>query len=353
MGGLTYRDAGVDIDKKMAAVGGIGALVRSTFTPGVLHELGSFGGMFSGRFEGLEDPILVATNDGVGTKVRAGVRAGRVRGLGLDIVNHCVNDILVQGAEPLFFLDYFASSVLEPSVFEEVIAGIAEACREAGAALLGGETAEMPGVYAPNEFDIVGCIVGIVDRSRVWPSGVKVGDVLIGLRSDGLHTNGFSLVNRLIERDDLDLAVDPGGLGESLADALLRPHRSYLPAMRAVRDVQTEGSDAKKPLPIHALAHITGGGIQDNLPRVLPEGVGAEVDRSAWAPNAVFEFLIERAGMDRDEAYHVFNMGCGMIVVVDEADAEHALAALGAAGEEAWRMGRLIEGTGVTFTDAR
>jgi len=365
MGGLTYRDAGVDIDKKMAAVGGIGALVRSTFTPGVLHELGSFGGMFSGRFEGLEDPILVATNDGVGTKVRAGVRAGRVRGLGLDIVNHCVNDILVQGAEPLFFLDYFASSVLEPSVFEEVIAGIAEACREAGAALLGGETAEMPGVYAPNEFDIVGCIVGIVDRSRVWPSGVKVGDVLIGLRSDGLHTNGFSLVNRLIERDDLDLAVDPGGLGESLADALLRPHRSYLPAMRAVRDVQAGGNvqaggdvqagggDAKKPLPIHALAHITGGGIQDNLPRVLPEGVGAEVDRSAWAPNAVFEFLIERAGMDRDEAYHVFNMGCGMIVVVDEADAEHALAALGAAGEEAWRMGRLIEGTGVTFTDAR
>jgi phosphoribosylformylglycinamidine cyclo-ligase len=345
MAGLSYRDAGVDIDKKMAAVGGIAGLVKSTFTPGVLHELGSFGGMFSGTFADLEDPILVATNDGVGTKVRAGVKAGRVRGLGQDIVNHCVNDILVQGARPLFFLDYFASSVLDPQVFDEVIAGVAEACRAAGAALLGGETAEMPGVYQPEEFDIVGCIVGVVDRKQVWPRNVGVGDVLIGLRSDGLHTNGFSLVNRLIERDDLNLKEDPGTLGESLEDALLRPHRSYLAPIVAVRD----GDDA---IPIHALAHITGGGIQDNLPRVLPTGVGAEVDRSTWAPNAIFEYLIETAGMDRDEAYHVFNMGCGMIVVVDAADAQRALRALQAAGEEAWQMGRLVEGSGVRFTDA-
>ncbi len=339
MGGMSYRDAGVDIDKKMAAVGGIGGLVRSTFTPGVLHDLGSFGGMFSGQFPAMKEPVLVATNDGVGTKVRAGVRAGRVRGLGHDIVNHCVDDILVQGAEPLFFLDYFASSVLDPAVFEEVIQGVAEACRNAGAALLGGETAEMPGVYQPGEFDIVGCIVGVVDKQSVWPRGVKAGDALVGVRSDGLHTNGFSLVNSLIERDDLDLDADPGSLGESLGDALLRPHRSYLPAIRAVRE----------QIDIHGLAHITGGGIQDNLPRVLPEGVGAQVDRASWQPNAVFEFLIEQAGMQRDEAYHVFNMGCALIVIVDGEAAEDAVAALTSAGEEAWVLGRLHEGSGVTF----
>lgn len=342
MGGLTYRDAGVDIDKKMEAVQGIGALVRSTFGPGVLHDLGSFGGMFSGRFPGLEDPVLVATNDGVGTKVRTGVRSGRLRGLGHDIVNHCVNDILVQGAEPLFFLDYFASSVLEPRVFQEVVRGLADACREAGAALLGGETAEMPGVYAPGEFDLVGCIVGVVDRAAVWPRDVGVGDVLIGLRSDGLHTNGFSLVNRILDRDQPDLEADPGGLGEPLADALLRPHRSYLQAMRAVR-----GS-----CDIHALAHITGGGLQDNLPRVLPRGVGAEIDRSTWEPNPIFGWLVAAAGIDRAEAFHVFNMGCGLVAVVAKADAPGCLEALREAGEDAWIMGRLVEGQGVAFTDA-
>ena len=341
MGGMTYRDAGVDIDKKMRAVGGIGGLVRSTFTPGVLHELGSFGGMFRGSFEGMAEPVLVATNDGVGTKVRTGVRAGRVRGLGQDIVNHCVDDILVQGAEPLFFLDYFASSVLDPAVFEEVIAGIADACRAAGAALLGGETAEMPGVYAPGEFDIVGCIVGVVDRANVWPRGVGVGDALIGVRSDGLHTNGFSLVNRLIERDGLDLTRDPGGLGESLADALLRPHRSYLPAIRAMR----------ASVDIHALAHITGGGLKDNLPRVLPAGVGAEIDRGTWQPNPVFRWIRDVAQLPAAEAYHVFNMGCGLVVIVAGSQAEAARDALLAAGEEAWILGRLVEGTGVTFTD--
>ncbi|MDA1195980.1 MAG: phosphoribosylformylglycinamidine cyclo-ligase, partial [Planctomycetota bacterium] len=285
-------------------------------------------------------PVIVATNDGVGTKVRTGVHAKRVRGLGVDIVNHCVNDILVQGAEPLFFLDYFASSVLDPAVFGEVIDGIVEACRAAGAALLGGETAEMPGVYQPDEFDIVGCIVGVVDRAKIWPRGVKAGDALIGLRSDGLHTNGFSLVNSLIERDDPEMDRDPGGLGESLSDALLRPHRSYLPAMRAVRD----------DVDIHGLAHITGGGLQDNLPRVLPAGVGAEIDRTAWSPNPIFQWILETAALDRDEAYHVFNMGCGMVVIVDAADEAKALAALRAAGEEAFSIGRLVPGTGVRFT---
>lgn len=341
MAKLSYRDAGVDIDKKNRTLGGIGALVRTTFTPGVLHETGAFGGMFAGGLPGYEDPILVATNDGVGTKVRVGVRADRRAGLGHDIVNHCVNDILVQGAEPLFFLDYFASSVLEPAQFEQVLEGLAEACRAAGCALLGGETAEMPGVYAPGEFDLVGFLVGVVERAKVWPRDVAVGDVLIGIRSDGLHTNGFSLVNRLLERDGLDLAATPEGLDEPLGDALLRPHRSYLEPIRRLRDA----------VDIHALAHITGGGIQDNLPRVLPEGIGAEVDRSTWTPNAIFEWLRARSEMPASEAYHVFNMGCGLIVVCAPDDAEAALADLHAQGEDAWRMGSLVAGDGVRFTD--
>jgi phosphoribosylformylglycinamidine cyclo-ligase len=341
MGGMTYKDAGVDIDKKSAALAGIGGLVKSTFGPGVLHELGSFGGMYSGRFEGLDDPVLVATNDGVGTKVRTALMAGRPRGLGHDIVNHCVDDILVQGARPLFFFDYVASSVLVPETFTELVAGLAEACRACGAALLGGETAEMPGVYAEGELDLVGFIVGVVDRADVWPRGVAAGDVLLGVRSNGLHTNGFSLVNRLIERDGLDLARDPGGLGESLADALLRPHRSYLAPVMALRE----------EVDVHALAHITGGGLKDNLPRVLPEGVGATIDRRAWTPNPVFRFLVERAEMPAAEAYHVFNMGCGLVVAVGAADADRAIEVLAANGEEAWRIGELVEGRGVAFTD--
>jgi phosphoribosylformylglycinamidine cyclo-ligase len=338
---LRYRDAGVDIDKKSTLLAGIGPLVAATHGPKVLNEVGAFGGMFSGRFEGKSDPILVATNDGVGTKVRTALRAGRVRGLGQDIVNHCVNDALVQGAEPLFFLDYFASSVLDPAVFREVIEGMAEACGAAGAALLGGETAEMPGVYAPGEVDVVGFLVGVVDRPRVWPRGVVAGDALIGIRSDGLHTNGFSLVNRLVERDRVDLGRDPGGLGESLADALLRPHRSYLGPILALRDA----------VEVHALAHVTGGGIEDNLPRVLPEGVGAEVDRRTWTPNPVFRWIVRTSGIDRAEAYHVFNMGCGMIVALPERDVQRAVATLAAHGQEAWRIGRLVKGEGVRFTD--
>jgi len=338
---LRYRDAGVDIDKKSETLAGIGPLVAATHGPRVLNEVGAFGGMFSARFEGMTDPILVATNDGVGTKVRTAMKAGRVRGLGFDIVNHCVNDALVQGAEPLFFLDYFASSVLEPPVFREVIEGMAAACREAGAALLGGETAEMPGVYAPGEADVVGFLVGVVDRPRVWPRDVAVGDALIGLRSDGLHTNGFSLVNRLLERDGTDLGRDPGGLGESLADALLRPHRSYLGPILALRDA----------VRVHALAHVTGGGLQDNVPRVLPAGVGARIDRRAWTPNPVFSWIVRSAGIDRAEAYHVFNMGCGMVVALPEVDADRAIATLAAHGQEAWRIGNLVEGEGVRFLD--
>ncbi|TPW19004.1 MAG: phosphoribosylformylglycinamidine cyclo-ligase, partial [Elusimicrobia bacterium] len=337
MAALTYRDSGVDIDKKSAMLDRIGAMVKSTFGPGVLHEVGSFGGMFSGTFAGIKDPVLVATNDGVGTKVRIGVKAGRVRGLGHDIVNHCVNDALVQGAEPIFFLDYFGASRLDDAVFHEVIAGMTEACRRVGAALLGGETAEMPNVYAPGEFDVVGFLVGVVDRSKVWPRNVHVGDVLLGVRSDGLHTNGYSLVNRLLDRDHVDLSRDPGGLGEPLADALLRPHRCYLDPVRRLRD----------HVEVHALAHVTGGGIEENLPRVLPAGVGAVIERASWTPNPVFRWIVKASGISEAEAYHVYNMGCGLLVAVPPRDAERALKILGDAGEDAWVAGRLAQGEGV------
>ena len=340
MGPLTYRDAGVDIDRKADMIDRIGDLVKSTFHPGVLHTLGAYGGMCTGLFPHLKDPVLVATNDGVGTKVRTAVRAGKVRGLGHDIVNHCINDALVQGAQPLFFLDYFAANKLDDHVFQEVLAGMCEALRACGAALLGGETAEMPGVYAAGEFDVVGFLVGVVERASIWPRRVAAGDVLLGVRSNGLHTNGFSLVNRLIERDALDVHADPGGLGETLAEALLRPHRSYLKPVNALAQV----------VDVHALAHITGGGIQDNLPRVLPAGVGAEVDRTTWTPNPVFRWILARTGIDAAEAFHVFNTGCGLIVAVARAEQERALASLKASGEEAWVVGRLVPGEGVRFT---
>jgi phosphoribosylformylglycinamidine cyclo-ligase len=330
-GGVTYRDAGVDIDAKSDMIERIGPQVKSTFGPRVLHEHGAFGGLFAARFPGMKDPVLVATNDGVGTKTRIGVLARRPRGLGIDIVNHCVNDALVQGAEPLFFLDYYAASRLEAGVFTEVVSGMAEACRACGAALLGGETAEMPGTYREGEVDVVGFLVGVVDREHLLPRRVAAGDVLIGLRSDGLHTNGYSLANRLIERDRLDLGRDPGGLGESLADALLRPHRSYLRPVQALRKV----------VDVHALAHVTGGGIEENVPRVLPDGIEAVVDRSSWEPNPVFRWLVHAGPLDAAEAYHVLNMGCGMLVAVAPSDADRALATLRAAGEDAWIAGHL------------
>lgn len=337
MGGLTYRDAGVDIDKKEQVLKRIGPLVKATYSARVLHEHGAFGGLFDGRFDELDDPILVATNDGVGTKVRLGIRTGRTRLLGHDIVNHCVDDILVQGAEPLFFLDYFASSILDPAQFEELVTGLAEACKAVGAALLGGETAEMPGVYAKGEGDIVGFLVGLVDRSRLWPRDVADGDALVGIRSDGLHTNGYSLVNRILDEQMPDLDADPGGLGESLADALCRPHRSYLDAIRRLRE----------EVRIHALAHITGGGLEGNLPRVLPAGLGAVVDRATWTPNPVFDWLRKAGGIEREEAYRVFNMGCGLVVTLPAADAERAVEVLEAGGDDAWVMGRIEKREGV------
>ena len=249
---------------------------------------------------------LVASADGVGTKLKVAHMAGRHNTVGQCLINHCTNDILVQGATPLFFLDYLGAAALEPKVFEDVVAGLAKACRENGCALLGGEPAEMPGLYPKGEYDLVGTIVGQVEKKKVITGkSIRKGDVLIGLPSNGLHTNGYSLVNRLIERGDVDLDSTPAGWDETLADALCRPHRSYLAPMMALRD----------SVDVRAVAHITGGGLQDNLPRVLPDGVGARIDRSSWHPNAVFDWILEKSGMDRDEAYHVFNMGCGLVVI--------------------------------------
>ena len=336
---LTYQDAGVDVKAKAKLLSGISEAVRSTFTERVLHQPGSFAGLFRASFGGMKDPVLVATNDGVGTKTRVARLVGRHRGIGADIVNHCINDALVQGAEPLFFLDYFASAKLDQAVFAEVVEGAAEACRAYGIALLGGETAEMPDVYVAGEYDFAGFLVGVVDRARIWPQGVAVGDVLVGVASSGLHTNGFSLVNRLIDRGDLDLAKDPGGLGRTLGEALLAPHRPYGKPILALRDV----------VPVHGLAHVTGGSFPKNLPRVLPEGVGAEVDLGSWVPPPLFRHLAAKAGLVGAEPYEFLNMGCGLLVLVPEASAKAAVAALNASGESAWIAGRVVAGSGVRF----
>ena len=340
MARLTYKDAGVDVKAKASMLAGIAARVKATYTDRVLGEPGAFAGMFRASFPGMKEPVLVATNDGVGTKTKLARRLSSHRGIGVDIVHHCVNDALVQGAEPLFFLDYFASARLDRAVFEEVVASAADACRRLGIALLGGETAEMPGVYVEGEYDFAGFLVGVVDRARAWPRGVAAGDALVGVASSGLHTNGFSLVNRLAESGDLDLARDPGGLGRTLGEALLEPHRNYLRPVLALRDA----------MDVHGLAHITGGAFEKNLPRVLPPGVGAELSLSSWpAAPPLFRHLAAKAGLSGTEPYKFLNMGCGLLVILPEKQAKKAVEALEAAGEKAWVAGRLVPGEGVRF----
>lgn len=333
---LTYQDAGVDVKAKATLLSGIAGAVRSTFTDRVLNEPGAFAGMFRASFPGMKDPVLVATNDGVGTKTRIARRVGRHRGIGADIVNHCINDALVQGAQPLFFLDYFASAKLERPVFEEVIEGAAAACRAYDIALLGGETAEMPDVYVAGEYDFAGFLVGVVDRARTWPRGVAAGDALVGVASSGLHTNGFSLVNKLVDRGDLDLAARYD-LGRTLGEALLEPHRPYGRALLALRDV----------LDVHAIAHITGGSFRKNLPRVLPEGVGATIDLASFPPPPLFALLARTAGLSGAEPYEFLNMGCGLLVVVAAPDAERTVTELERLGERAFVAGRLDAEPGI------
>ena len=333
---LTYRDAGVDIDAVTDALRDVGTMAASTHTdPRVLSGLGGFGALFRADFRSLEEPVLVSSTDGVGTKLLVARRTGRFDTLGSDLVNHCIDDILVMGAEPLFFLDYVAAGSFPPGRLQAIVKGFADACREQGVALMGGETAEMPGVYAPDDFDLAGFIVGVVERGAVLGrERVRAGDVLLGLTSSGLHTNGYSLAQKILfEREGLSPDDRLPGVEGSVADALLAVHRCYLPALRPL---------LRDPA-LHAMAHITGGGFTDNLPRVLPEGLGAVIDRDAWTPPALFVELARRGPVERDEMDRTFNMGLGMLLVVDPAEEARVVATLGQAGEPATRVGQIEE----------
>ncbi len=334
---MDYRQSGVDIDAGNDTVRRIRSLARGTFTPGVLSDIGSFGGLFHLDRDRYHDPVLVSSADGVGTKLKVAFMTGRHDTVGADLVNHCVNDILVQGAEPLFFLDYLATGRLSPAVAEQVVTGVARACRENGCALIGGETAEMPGFYADGEYDIAGFIVGIVEKAKLINGcGIAPGDVLIALPSAGLHTNGYSLARRVL----LDVAgftpdtVLPA-LGTTLGDALLAPHRSYLNQIRPLLERHL----------VKGLAHITGGGITENLPRTLPEGCAADVDLLAWPVPPLFRLLQEHGGIARDEMFRAFNMGVGMIVICAARDAERVINMISLAGEpNAFRLGFVVAG---------
>ena len=333
---MRYRDAGVDIDAAEESKERIRRHVESTFTAGMRGAFGGFGGMFRVP-PGYAQPVLVSSADGVGTKVKVAIEAARHDTIGHDLVNHCVNDVLVQGATPLFFLDYVAFGALDPAVVERVVAGVAAGCRENGCALAGGETAEMPGLYTPPDYDLAGFIVGIVEEERaLGPHLVRDGDVLIGLASSGLHTNGYSLARRIVgERLRLG-AHDafPGANGKTVADVLLAVHRSYLPSLRGVLDH------------VHAMAHITGGGLPGNLHRVLPGTMDAVVDTSSWRIPDVFLQLERAGGVERAEMFRAFNMGVGMVVITDVDSADRVLAAAAAGGVTAWPMGRVAPGAG-------
>ncbi len=322
---LDYKSSGVDIDAGNETVRRIKTLAKATFTPGVLSEIGSFGGLFKLDTAAWKEPVLVSSADGVGTKLKVAFLANRHRTIGVDLVNHCVNDILVQGATPLFFLDYLATGRLSPDVAEQIVEGLAKACQDNGCALLGGETAEMPGFYADGEYDVAGFIVGAVDRARIIDGRTIVpGDVLIGLPSSGLHTNGYSLA-RKVAFDELQLKVDSHvpDLGETVGEAFLRTHRSYLPVIKPLLGRTL----------IKGMAHITGGGITDNLPRVLPAGTAARVNRTSWRVPAIFKWIGESGRVPEYDLRRALNMGIGMILVTASKDVDAVRQALLEAGE--------------------
>ncbi|MEJ6781562.1 phosphoribosylformylglycinamidine cyclo-ligase [Aminobacter sp. Piv2-1] len=342
--GLTYAQAGVDIDAGNLMVEKIKPLVRSTRRPGADSEIGGFGGLFDLRAAGFIDPILVAANDGVGTKLKIAIDAGKHDTIGIDLVAMCVNDIVVQGAEPLLFLDYFATGKLDPNQGADIVSGIAEGCRQAGCALIGGETAEMPGMYHGNDYDLAGFAVGAAERGQLLPTDdVVEGDVLLGLASSGVHSNGYSLVRRIVEKSGLGWADRaPFADGPALAEALLEPTRIYVKSLlKAVRE--THG--------IKALAHITGGGFPENIPRVLPKEFSAELDLSAIEVPAVFSWLAKTGGVAPEEMMRTFNCGIGMIAVVAAGQAAQVAAVLQEAGETVAPIGRIVprRDTGVIY----
>jgi phosphoribosylformylglycinamidine cyclo-ligase len=333
---MDYRDSGVDIDAGNETVRRIKSLAKATFTPGVLSDIGSFGGLFRLDRDRYQDPVLVSSADGVGTKLKIAFLTGRHDTVGADLVNHCVNDILVQGASPLFFLDYLATGRLSPDIAEQVITGVARGCRENECALIGGETAEMPGFYADGEYDIAGFIVGVVDKPNVIDGGqVMAGDVLIGLPSSGLHTNGYSLARRVLF-DQAGYSADTlvPELGATIGEALLAPHRSYFKAIRPLLSERL----------VKGMAHITGGGITENLPRTLPEGCSASIDRRAWSVPPLFTFIQQRGDVDTDEMFRTFNMGIGLIVICSASDAGRAVALLRQAEEHPVLLGEVVAG---------
>ncbi|SLN10817.1 phosphoribosylformylglycinamidine cyclo-ligase [Pseudooctadecabacter jejudonensis] len=339
--GLTYADAGVDIDAGNTLVERIKPAAKRTARPGVMSGLGGFGAMFDLKGAGYTDPILVGATDGVGTKLRIAIDTGNVDGVGIDLVAMCVNDLVCQGAEPLFFLDYFATGKLELDQATRIINGIAKGCELSGCALIGGETAEMPGMYPEGDFDLAGFSVGAMERGTELPKGVAKGDILLGLGSNGVHSNGYSLVRKIVERSGLDWAdASPFGEG-TLGEALLAPTALYVKG--AVDVLKTEPGD------VRALAHITGGGLTENLPRVLPQGLGADIDLNAWTMLPVFKWLAEEGGLDEAEMLKTFNCGIGMVAVVKPGAEGAACYALAAAGHDVVEIGKITEGDGVRY----
>ena len=333
--GVTYRQAGVDIAAGDALVDRIKPLARATGRPGVIGGLGGFGALFDLKAAGFTDPVLVSTTDGVGTKLRLAVDTGRHATVGIDLVAMCVNDLVVQGAEPLFFLDYFATGALDVDQAASVVAGIAEGCRQAGCALVGGETAEMPGMYHPGDYDLAGFSVGAAERSALLPAGVQAGDTLLGLASSGVHSNGFSLVRRLVELSGVALdAPAPFAPALSLGEALMAPTRIYVAPLLALHRAGL----------LRAAAHITGGGLPGNVPRVLPDGLHAVLDAGAWPLPPVFRWLAGAGGVAPDEMLRVFNCGIGMVLAVADPDAAAAL--LREHGEQVHRIGHIEAGDG-------
>ncbi|SIN97341.1 phosphoribosylformylglycinamidine cyclo-ligase [Vannielia litorea] len=338
--GLTYAQAGVDIDAGNALVEAIKPAVKATDRPGVMGSIGGFGGLFDLKAAGFTDPVLVAATDGVGTKLRIAIDTGVVNGVGVDLVAMCVNDLVCQGAEPLFFLDYFATGKLDVAAGTAIVEGIAAGCKAAGAALIGGETAEMPGMYEGKDFDLAGFAVGAMERGAALPDGVAEGDLLLGLASDGVHSNGYSLVRKVVEMAGLGWDAEAPFGGGTLGEALLAPTRIYVRQVLAA--IRAGG--------VHGLAHITGGGLTENLPRVFPDGLGAEVDLAAWELPPVFRWLAETGGLAEPELLKTFNAGIGMVLVVAPDAASDLKSLLEETGETVFDLGRVVAGEGVSYS---
>jgi phosphoribosylformylglycinamidine cyclo-ligase len=333
----SYRDSGVDIDAQDEALREVRRIARDTYTPGVLSDIGSFGGLFKGTFEGIESPILVSSTDGVGTKLRVAQAMKIHDTVGYDLVSHCVNDILVQGAKPLFFLDYYATGRLRPPVMTDVIRGMARACKENGCALIGGETAEMPGFYGDDDYDVAGFILGVVDtKNLIDGKAVREGDVLLALPSVGLHTNGYSLARKvLFEKLGYDHQSIIPNIGKA-GEVLLAPHISYLKPLLPLVEQRA----------IHAMAHITGGGLTDNVPRVLPESLDAHIKLGSWPVLPIFKLIYEQGGVAREEMLRVFNMGIGMVLIVSPSEVERVSKHFAQIGQQFYFVGNVVKGSG-------